>query len=132
MTQEQTQETFLNYLGQKVTKSKLLQVDYSSTCNALNVVLHAKARAKRGKGPSMSIGVIKNPRHALYLAKQICNLDDEFYWPDYGESDYTTIKRGLLIDVVKGEKSLLNFLAAARLEVKYLRVKKYDCEFYGV
>lgn len=95
-----SQETFPNYLGQQVTQCKSWQHDYCSTCNAMNVVLHAKARAKRGKGPSMSIGVIKNPNHALHITKLICNADDDLYWPDPDTYDCSMMERRRLISIV--------------------------------
>jgi hypothetical protein len=83
----------------------------------MNVVLHAKARAKRGKGPSMSIGVIKNPKDALYIAKQIADMDDCLYWPDEDSAIYQK-KRDELVSIVRGYSDFEEFRNLIRTEVK--------------
>lgn len=124
-----SQEIFQNYLGQSVTRCKSWQHDYWSTCNAMNVVLHAKARAKRGKSPSMSIGIIKNPNHALRIAKMICNADDDLYWPDENSATYQE-QRDKLVAVVRGKKDFTEWQQELRSQANELKkVQKSQAEF---
>ena len=70
----------------------------------MNVMVHGHIRAKRGKGPSLAIGVIKNPRQALYLARRL--VDTEMCLDSFNEDDDRKEMQNLLL-VITGKKTFL-------------------------
>jgi hypothetical protein len=81
-------------------------------------MLHAKSRAKRGKGPSMSLGVIKNPRQALFLAQRIVDTSTCLDRPsnEYSADDQMEMKELLL--VARGKKTFPQWRKEVRAKIK--------------